>query len=141
MSPSYPPLLYIRQKPTYAKKMKNEKDFVLDKIIDQLHQRLGAKSQIRPTRANRAPRISKNIVSYVCKLPAPILLTAKITLRQKMKFVKIFVRDKINRLASSKVRRKVWENATTRYQQSKLYLSLFTQAQHLSQADAIPSHN
>ena len=89
-----------------------------------------SKSKIKSTRANRAPKISKNVVSYVYKLSAPILVTAKTTLRQKMKFVKIFVRDKNNRLASSKVRRKVWENATTRYQQSKLYLSLFTQAQH-----------
>ena len=47
---------------------------------------------------------------------------------KKMNFEKNFVRDKNNRLASSKVMRKVWENATTRYQQSKLYLGLFTQA-------------
>ena len=84
---------------------------------------------MRPARANRAPKISESVVSYVYKLSAPTLLTAKTSLRQKkMNFEKDFVRDKNNRLASSKVRRKVCINTTTRCQRSKLYLSLFTQA-------------
>ena len=42
-----------------------------------------SKCEISPARANRAPKISKNIVSYVYKLSAPTLNMAKTYLRKK----------------------------------------------------------
>ena len=45
-----------------------------------------SKYEIRPTQANRAPKISKSMVSYVSKLSTPTLNMANTYLRKKNGF-------------------------------------------------------